>query len=78
MQSRIGIWGGSFAIRLPKTAIESLGCRVGENVSLEIETGRLVIRSKKKRYALGDLAREARGLTAPEPLDDAPMGDEQL
>lgn len=78
MQSRIGLWGGSCAVRLPKMAVESLGLYDGETVSLEIENGALVIRPSKRRYALDDLVREARGLTAPEPLDDAPMGDEQL
>lgn len=78
MQSRIGLWGGSCAIRLPKMAVESLGFYDGETVSLEIENGGLVIRPTKKRYALNDLVCEARGLTAPEPLDDGPMGDERL
>lgn len=78
MQSRIGLWGGSCAIRLPKMAVESLGFQDGETVFIEIANGGLVIRPAKKRYALGDLVREAQGLTAPEPLDDAPLGREQL
>lgn len=78
MQSRIGLWGGSCAIRLPKMAVESLGLYDGETVSLEIENGGLMIRPSKKRYVLDDLVREAQELVAPEPLDDAPMGEEQL
>jgi antitoxin MazE len=78
MQSRIGLWGGSCAVRLPKMAVESLGLHDGETVSLEIENGGLVIRPSKNRYVLDDLVREAQGLVAPEPLDDAPMGEEQL
>ena len=78
MQSRIGLWGGSCAVRLPKMAVESLDLYEGETVSLEIENGGLVIRPSRKRYTLNELVREARGLSAPETLDDAPMGDEQL
>lgn len=78
MQSRVGLWGGSCAIRLPKMAVESLGLHEGEQVSLNIEDGALVIRPAKARYALTDLVEEARGLTPPEALDDAPAGDELL
>jgi len=78
MQSRVGLWGGSCAIRLPKMAVESLGLHEGEQVSLNIEDGALVIRPAKARYALTDLVEEARGLTPPEAFDDAPAGDELL
>ena len=78
MQSRVSLWGGSCAIRLPKMAVESLGLHEGESVSLHIEDGALVIRPAKPHYALADLVKEAKGLTPPEALDDAPIGDELL
>ena len=78
MQSRVSLWGGSCAIRLPKMAVESLGLHEGESVSLHIEDGALVIRPAKVRYALTDLVKEAKSLTPPEALDDAPIGDELL
>jgi antitoxin component of MazEF toxin-antitoxin module len=78
MQSRIGMWGGSCAIRLPKMAVESLGFREGEAVHLNIENGALVIRPSAPQYALSDLVKDAKRLKAPEPLDDAPQGAESL
>ena len=78
MQSRVSLWGGSCAIRLPKMAVESLGLHEGEFVSLRIEDGALVIRPTKPHYALTDLVKEAKGLTPPEALDDVPIGDELL
>ena len=78
MRSRVGLWGGSCAIRLPKMAVESLGLHEGEAVNLQLEGGALVIRPAKLRYALDDLVEEANRLKAPEPLDDAAMGEEAL
>lgn len=78
MQSRVGLWGGSCAIRLPKMAVESLGLHAGGSVSLHLENGALVVRPAKARYTLDELVSEAKTLQAPEALDDAPMGEELL
>ena len=78
MQSRVGMWGGSCAIRLPKMAVESLGLHAGEAVELHIENGALVVRPASSRYRLEDLVAEAKNLQAPEAIDDAPVGDEAL
>ena len=67
---------------LAKIAVENLGlhdsaCMIMRPYPLKLKWG-LVIRPAKKRYTLDDLAHESRDFTAPEPLDDTPMGDEQL
>jgi len=59
-------------------AVESLGLHAGEAVELQIENGALVVRPVTGRYRLEDLVAEAKNLSAPEPFDDAPMGDEAL
>lgn len=78
MQSRVGLWGGSCAIRLPKMAVETLGLHEGDAVSLEIEKGALMIRPARRRYVLAELVEQARLLEAPEPTDDPATGDEAL
>ena len=78
MQSRVGLWGGSCAVRLPKMAVESLGFYEGEMVNLSIEKGALVLRPSKPHYDLALLVAEAKDQIAPDPLDDAPLGDEAL
>jgi antitoxin component of MazEF toxin-antitoxin module len=78
MRTRVGLWGGSCAVRLPKMAVETLGLREGEDVDLQIEDGALVIRLGKPRYSLTDLVEQAKGLEPPEALDDAPVGNEAL
>lgn len=78
MQSRIGLWGGSCAVRLPKMAVESLGLYEGETVQLSLEEGALVIRPAKIQHSLESLVAQAKGLKAPPALDDAPVGDEAL
>ena len=78
MKARVGLWGGSCAIRLPKMAVETLGMHEGESVEIHIDQDALVIRRGKPSYALDDLVAEARTLTPPAPLDDAPQGEEAL
>lgn len=78
MKSRVGAWGGSCAVRLPKFAVETLGLHEGQTVDLRIEGDALVIRRMQPAYALDDMVAEAQGLTPPEPLDDAPVGREVL
>lgn len=78
MRTRVGMWGGSCAIRLPAMAVKTLGLREGEAVDLQIEQGALVVRRGRPRYDLEDLVAQARGLAAPAALDDGPMGDEAL
>lgn len=78
MQSRVGMWGGSCAVRLPKMAVETLGLCEGESVRLTLEGDALVIRPIRKSVSLNKLVEEARSLSAPEALDDEPEGQEFL
>ena len=78
MQSRIGLWGGSCAVRLPKMAVETLGFHEGETVSLTIEGDALVLRAAAPAYSLQQLVMQAQAMTTPEALDAAPMGEEAL
>lgn len=78
MQSRVGLWGGSCAIRLPKMAVETLGLTEGENVRLEIIDGQLIVSPSKPSYKLEDLVREANDLVPPESCDNDSMGEEML
>jgi antitoxin ChpS len=78
MTSKIGLWGGSCAMRLPKMAVESLGLKEGEEVSLQLQGGALVIRPAKRRYTPDQLVAQSSTMTPPPALDDAPAGDEVL
>ncbi len=78
MKSRIGTWGGSCAVRLPKFAVETLGLHEGQTVEFRIERDMLIIQRAQPVYALDDLVAEAEGLTPPDPFDDAPAGREAL
>lgn len=78
MQSRVGMWGGSCAIRLPKMAVETLGLQDGENVILSIENGKLIVSPATPNYMLDELVKEARELTSPKVQDDFAVGCEEL
>ena len=78
MQARIGMWGGSCALRLPKMAVEMLGLSEGEHVELQIEKGSLVVKPSRPHYTLDELIKQTQGLKAPESFDFDAMGDEAL
>jgi len=78
MESRVGKWRGSLAIRLPEAAVESLCLTEGEAETLEFERGGLMIRPARCGYRLEDLVEEAKSLTPPKPVHDTPVGDELL
>jgi antitoxin component of MazEF toxin-antitoxin module len=77
-RSRLGSWGGSVALRLPRSAAESLAMREGMTVEISVEGNALVIRSGKPAYSLTELVAAARGLNPPEAFDDGAVGSEQL
>ena len=78
MKTRIGMWGGSCAIRLPKMAVETLGMKAGMLVELEMESDRLTIRPDHAAYTLDALVAQAKGLVPPRSLDDGSAGSEAL
>ncbi|MEM6405930.1 MAG: AbrB/MazE/SpoVT family DNA-binding domain-containing protein [Pseudomonadota bacterium] len=78
MQSHVGLWEGSCAIRLPKVAVNSLGLYDGKTVSLHIEDGGLVIRPANRRYLLAELVQETKQFIPPESSDDPATGSEAL
>jgi len=78
MRSRVGLWGGSCAVRLPKMAVETLGLREGEDIDIEIEDNAVVIRRGRPAYRLEDLVEEAKRQQRPPAFDDGPTGRESL
>lgn len=78
MESRVGLWGGSCAVRIPKMAVQSLGLHEGEVVTLTLEDGALVLRPLKRGYTLDELVQQAKVMTPPDGWDDDAAGDEAL
>ncbi len=78
MRARVSKWGNSLAIRLPKTAVESLRVQEGEAVEMTIEGETLVIRSAGPRYRLEDLVAGITPENQPETIEFPPVGEELL
>ena len=78
MRSKIGLWGGSCAVRLPKEAVERLGLHEGSDIDIRIENDSLVIRRRRPHYRVESLVEEAKRLTPPAALDDGRVGCETL
>ncbi|MEN0000572.1 MAG: AbrB/MazE/SpoVT family DNA-binding domain-containing protein, partial [Pseudomonadota bacterium] len=74
--SKVGNWGGSAAIRLPKSAVEALGLEEGEQVEITIDKDALVVTRRAPKYALSQLLEEARACERPAIEDDEPVGEE--
>lgn len=43
MQSQIGQWGNSLAIRIPKYVVEALGLKPNDTVECSLEEGKFVV-----------------------------------
>ena len=78
MKALIGKWGKSAAVRLPKEIADELGLKPGDEVSIEVEGRRLVVRPKATRkYDPESIFKEMEGEEPPELIDwGPPVGKE--
>ena len=65
METRIGSWGGNFAIRLPRAAVKELGLHRGETLQVSLQEGSIILRREAKHYSLDELVSEMRKQKAP-------------
>lgn len=66
MQTKIGKWGGSCAVRLPKMAVETLNLKDGSAVDLTIENGTLVLKPVRTVPTLEELVEQMKTQEQPE------------
>ena len=76
MLAKVGKWGGSAAVRLPRGIVDQLGIADGTELDIEIVDGKLVATPVAPRYALADLVAVARAMQKPDIVDDTPIGGE--
>jgi antitoxin MazE len=55
MQTQVGKWGNSLAVRLPGAYAKDLGLTEGTQLEVSIIEGALVLRPRKHRYSLDEL-----------------------
>jgi len=56
MQTQVGKWGHSLAVRIPKAVAAQAHLQEGERLEMSVsEDGALVLRPARPRYALDDL-----------------------
>ena len=79
MRTQIDKWGNSLAVRIPAALAREIAAEKGQEVSVDVENGRLVITPLPKRptYSLDDILK---GFDEDEPQREAewgpPVGDE--
>jgi len=77
--SHVQRWGNSLAVRLPKAVVDQAGLREGENVTVSVEDGTLIIRKSMKPTTLADLLAGCRDDNRHEPIEwGPPVGRELL
>lgn len=54
---RLGKWGNSVGVRLPKQVVESSGIAMRDPIAIRAEDGRIVIERRRRRVALRDILR---------------------
>ena len=57
METQIGKWGNSLALRIPKGLADEVGLKEGGKVEVALDEGRLVIKPSSKIYSLDELTR---------------------
>jgi antitoxin MazE len=55
MQTQIGRWGNSLAVRIPKSYANDLQLKEGMEVEVSLVDGQLVLRPGRKEYTLEEL-----------------------
>ena len=81
MNVKISKWGNSLGLRIPKSAVETLGLNDNDTVSIETKGKSIIIKSAKKPLTLEEIFKNWDG----EPYDtydwgelDKPVGSELL
>ena len=73
---RVGKWGSSLAVRIPKTVADQCGISEGSALALEVRSGQLVI--WRKKYDLEELVSQMTPENQhPEIFDGPPRGREE-
>ena len=84
--STLRAWGGAIAVSLPKKILGLLGLKVGSEVEVKLEDGRIVLLPAQPRFSLQQLEKEQRALERglgrtlgdPRWLEEGPLGREIL
>ncbi len=73
---RVGRWGSSLAVRIPKTVADQCGISEGSLLDMEVQSGQLVVRRRK--YDLEELVSQITPENQhPEIFDGPPRGREE-
>ncbi len=79
MITKIGTWGGSSAVRLPKSLVEDLGLKPGDAMDVRLEGDRLIMRPMQAPLSPKDLAAAAKTQERPDHVwDNEAWGNEAL
>jgi len=74
---KIRKWGNSLAVRIPQTLAQEAGLIEGSPVTVRVDSGKLVISRRKRKYRLEDLLDQITPENQPELVDwGPPVGKE--
>jgi antitoxin MazE len=77
--SRIGRWGNSHAVRLPRDVLDAAGIAPDADVKLSAEPGRIVVAPVRRKPSLDELLARLKPGSSTEEIDyGRPVGREVL
>jgi antitoxin component of MazEF toxin-antitoxin module len=77
MQSEIGQWGNSLALRIPAKLAREHGFTKNAQVDITVEDGRLVVTASKKKERAERLERILASIREIGPMEEIPSGPER-
>lgn len=78
LMQTIKTWGNGLAVRLPKAVARQVGLKQGDEVSLNIQDGEIILRPTRPAYRLDELLAGITKDNQPEPVEFSPVGKELL
>ncbi|MBI4081101.1 MAG: AbrB/MazE/SpoVT family DNA-binding domain-containing protein [Candidatus Lambdaproteobacteria bacterium] len=60
MDTKVAKWGNSMGLRLPKQIVTQAALHPGDEVTIEVREGRIVVTKKRRPYTLDELVRQMR------------------
>ena len=77
--AKLASWGSSVGLRIPQKKLNEANLRVGDDVNITIEDGKIVIFRDQPQYSLKDLLNGCTSDNLPNQIDfGAPVGRELL
>lgn len=71
-------WGNNLGLRIPKAVVSQLNLKEGNNMSVTVQDGSIVLTPEKTKYTLEEMVQRMEVQEVPEEIDFGMEGNEQF